>query len=405
MTVMSPNELATGVDEVGSPYYRMLGLGIGMVAVMLLALRPKAALRYWVVFIPVLFAVASIAWSVSPGLSFRRCGSLILTTIFAIWLSERFTTRTLMNLLVAAMAIVCISSFIAIFALPELGIHNPSNTTNPAHYGAWRGMKGHKNDFGRLVALAFNIFLIAFLTRTRWRWAYLAGCLSALFLIGGSRSGQAIVLAILPPIGLIMFLWVRGMSLQMRSLVILVSLPIGLFFYLISNMVVTEVLSILGKDPTLTGRSDIWNAILSSLGHYILLGGGYGAGWNVVAEGVLLRTGGTMTHAHNGYLDLLLDIGIVGVSITLMFYATIAIKVKRQLLTPEQTEIISLGLVLLIFIIAGNWVASFLLSYNSIQWVLPVLLYIKLTRHDPVIAHGMLKLEAPTALRAIGAGQ
>jgi exopolysaccharide production protein ExoQ len=281
------------------------------------------------------------------------------------------------------MAVVCISSFIAIFAYPQFGIHNPGNTTNPEHYGAWRGMSGHKNDFGRLLALSCNIFLIGFLTRTSRRWIYLAFALFSILLIGGSRSGQAVVLVVLPPITLVMLLWLRRMSLQIRSLVILVAIPIGIFLSLLSNVIITEVLNILGKDPTLTGRSEIWSAVIASLGHHILLGGGYGTGWELVAEGVFLRIGGTMTHAHNGYLDLVLDVGIVGASITLAFYALIGLKLGRHLLSPQRTEDVFLGLVALIFIVAGNWVASFLLQYNSIYWVIPVIMYVKFSRELP----------------------
>ncbi|KLK93402.1 hypothetical protein AA309_08710 [Microvirga vignae] len=393
IAIMSPDELAVGVDGAGSPHYRMLGLAIGGVAFLLLAMRPKALLRYWIVFIPVLVAVASISWSVSPGVAFRRCGSLIITTVFAIWLGERFTTRTIMNLLLGAMALVCISSYVSIFAFPNFGIHNPTNTINPSHFGAWRGMLGHKNDFGRMLALASTIFLVAFLIRQKWRWVYLTGWLSAIALIGGSHSGQAVVLAILPAIGLIMLLWLRGMPLQFRSLVIIVTLPIGLFVSLISNVIVTEVLNILGKDPTLTGRSDIWSAALSSLGNNIFLGGGYGTGWEMIAAGVFMRMGGTMTHAHNGYLDLLLDVGVFGLSITLAFYAILVFKLRRILLSPKQTEAVALGLVVLIFIISGNWVASFLLQYNSIYWVLPVLLYVKLTQIETAASQQVLPVQ------------
>jgi O-antigen ligase len=253
-------------------------------------------------------------------------------------------------------------------------------------------MLGHKNDFGRLLALASNIFLVAFMTRHKWRWAYLLGSLSAVFLIGGSRSGQAVVLLVLPPIALVMLLWLRKMSLQIRSLVLIVSLPIGLFLFLISNVIMTEVLNLLGKDPTLTGRSDIWNAVLSSLGHHVLLGGGYGTGWDLVAEGVLMRIGGTMTHAHNGYLDLLLDVGIVGLSITLTFYALILLKMNRYLLSVRRTEIVSLTLVVMLFSISGNWVASFLLDYNRIYLNLPAVLYAKLTQQESAEARNLVSL-------------
>ena len=76
------------------------------------------------------------------------------------------------------------------------------------------------------------------------------------------------------------------------------------------------VLSILGKDPTLTGRTVLWDQVISHIEDRPLLGHGYGAFWEPTAaasERIRAAIGWDTPHSHNGLLDEWLDLGLVGV--------------------------------------------------------------------------------------------
>jgi O-antigen ligase len=76
------------------------------------------------------------------------------------------------------------------------------------------------------------------------------------------------------------------------------------------------VLSVLGKDATLTGRTVLWAQVVSHIEDRPLLGHGYGAFWAPTAaapERIRTAIGWDTPHSHNGLLDEWLDLGFVGV--------------------------------------------------------------------------------------------
>jgi exopolysaccharide production protein ExoQ len=89
------------------------------------------------------------------------------------------------------------------------------------------------------------------------------------------------------------------------------------------------VLSVLGKDATLTGRTVLWSTVVERIEERPLLGYGYGAFWNtkgVLREQVRTAVGWDTPHSHNGLLDEWLDVGLVGV---LMLLGAYVLAVKR----------------------------------------------------------------------------
>jgi O-antigen ligase len=77
-----------------------------------------------------------------------------------------------------------------------------------------------------------------------------------------------------------------------------------------------EIAGALTGDPTLTGRTVIWQFALEKISEHPWLGYGFGSFWRVgtgvpsvdEAPGFVAK----MPHAHNGYIDILLQIGVVG---------------------------------------------------------------------------------------------
>lgn len=80
----------------------------------------------------------------------------------------------------------------------------------------------------------------------------------------------------------------------------------------------SAITQLLGKDPTMSGRTEIWRAAISSGLKQPILGFGFGAFWRG-AQGeslnVYLTTGFALWQGHNGYLDLWLDLGLLGLGL------------------------------------------------------------------------------------------
>jgi len=96
-----------------------------------------------------------------------------------------------------------------------------------------------------------------------------------------------------------------------------------MLYLFLSNF--SAITHILGKDPTMSGRTEIWRAAISSGLKQPMLGFGFGAFWRGVqgeSLNVFLTTGFALWQGHNAYLDIWLDLGFVGLGLfAITFFA------------------------------------------------------------------------------------
>jgi len=358
-----------GADE--APMVQLLGIVIGLVSAgSLLLMRGPARLplqAYAPLAVILTFAALSTLWAVDFQLSVRRTGALVFTAMFAVWFVESFRVRTLMNLLVAALLLVCLASFVAIFALPEFGIHQDVEKT---FAGAWRGVYMHKNDLGILVALAILVFVVQALLRRRFRLFYVICIGLAAVLTIGSQSAQAVVLAILCAGTAVLAVFLRQRTPAERAMALLFLIPFSFVVYVVSEYLSAQLLLTLGKDPTLSARTEIWEVVLKGLEGHLLLGGGYGTGWALVDDPVLQYFGREMGHAHNGFLQLTIDIGIAGMLLFTAVFIYTGVLAFTQFMRGRHTEFACFWLTYQVFFLVGNMANSFVLEYNSLATVL-----------------------------------
>jgi O-antigen ligase len=111
----------------------------------------------------------------------------------------------------------------------------------------------------------------------------------------------------------------------------------------------------LGRNTTLTGRTAIWQVLL----HWDLnpiLGMGFESFWLGDAQQGklhLLLSGMNLNEAHNGYLETYLNLGLVGLAITLLMLGAAYFKIRRALLTDFEFGRFRLGY--LAAFVVYNW--------------------------------------------------
>ena len=106
------------------------------------------------------------------------------------------------------------------------------------------------------------------------------------------------------------------------------------------------VAQLLGRDPTLTGRTGIWAAVLQVQTNP-LLGAGYQTFWMGDRLGQVatrLNTWFSLSEAHNGYLEIFLNLGIVGVFLIIMFMIAGYRTICRQLVSCPYIASLSITL-------------------------------------------------------------
>jgi exopolysaccharide production protein ExoQ len=366
--------LLTPENSPNSPLVQVVGVAIGLLALAGLLLRPlsinRAAILYWPMLLLVAFAAFSMMWSDEPDITLRRAGSLILTTIFALWLVERFRSETAFKLVVTTFIALCAACWFVILFDPHMGIHQETDLVAYAHAGSWRGLYFHKNDFGRAISFGAVTFAVAAIVYRRWTIVFMLLFVQAMVLIANSQSSQAIILSIVPSAAVLGLAWLRDKSVTTRTMIISVTVPLLIIVYMASGIIFSAVLEALGKDETLTGRTEIWMGTIQILAQNSIFGGGFGAGWGPIRDPLKALTGIEVGHAHNGYLDLVADIGVVGLSMILLLTAWMTRKTFATYLAAPRMAIGLFGFAFAIFYIVGNWAGSFLMLHNNIYWVL-----------------------------------
>jgi O-antigen ligase len=149
-------------------------------------------------------------------------------------------------------------------------------------------------------------------------------------------------------------------------------LLVGLLLF--QNFTVARALQLADRSPDLTHRTELWSAVLLSISKRPWLGYGFDTFWegmNGESGSVLVRLGWMPGYAHNGFLDLMLYLGVVGLATFGVGYLVLW---RRALgfLTRVKGPIPIWLCTFLAFILLSNLTEGSILARNSIYWVLYV---------------------------------
>ncbi len=136
-----------------------------------------------------------------------------------------------------------------------------------------------------------------------------------------------------------------------------------------------ELLTGIGRDATLTGRTYIWGTALTGLLERPFFGFGRGAFWapkskyTIEAGYALGSTKWLPAHGHNGFIDLALDLGLIGLSIfCITYFTTFAQSLKQAYATNNPEKLWPLGY--LTYLAMNNVTESYLMYLSNLYWVL-----------------------------------
>jgi exopolysaccharide production protein ExoQ len=351
--------------------YRLLYTATYGLSIFLLCLRWKKGLyaltRDKFTWVLLGICAFSIFWSSDVEATTRRVFGLLGTTIFGVYLASRYTLRQQLNLcalMLSISALICI--FYSLF-LPAYGIQLD------VVGGALRGMYAHKNLLGKRFLLSGIIFLFLATTAKKKQWLLWGGYSVSFLLVLLSKSTTCLANLILITIAFQAYQTLRWKYQTLIPTFLLVAtLSVGFSLWFINGA--DALLSTVGKDTTLTGRTDLWPPVWDMIMKKPWLGYGYGAfwlGWNSESANVLRIIGWDAPNSHNGFLDIILSIGMLGF---ITFAIGFVINLWHSIyLIRHNHNISSMWLLIyLTFIFSSNTTETTLLDQNSIEWVLYV---------------------------------
>ena len=339
----------------------------------------RAVIRQPFLIFMILLAAASYFWSISPGETVRRVVALSLTTVTGIALAARFRWARLAEVFATAYGLLALGSLIACVALPHIGRMGP----NSAFPYAWRGLWEEKNALGGNMALFFPAFAAAAIFNPKRRnlwWGAAALCVAMLL---ASTSKTALLALVLGVGGVIMVAMIRSSA----PMAVITSWLAVVGVCMIAGVILFAselVLVALGKDATLTGRTEIWKAVMIEIQQHPWLGHGYGTVWTDESRGgplswIIKHAGFRPHHSHNSWLEQWLWLGMAGLAAWAMFYLqtmfTAIVAVYR-----DKGAFLAFPFLLVYSMITLT--ESVTMTYNDLRWVVFCAIAVKLAFPD-----------------------
>lgn len=244
------------------------------------------------------------------------------------------------------------------------------------------GIYPQKNYLG-LVAVTSSLLGLYKITfgRGLWRFAGVCVWLAALVLLLASQSKTSLGLAFLAPAAA---LGVAVFAHQIRlwsGLIVFATIGFLLFVFFLGEAAFIWNFSSLAQaifgDPTLTSRTEIWAFSSDMINQRPLFGYGFGSFWSTGDTGPVARLApgfvARLNHSHNGYYDMIIQVGLVGFVLFLVFLFcllnTAGAAVRRRF------KLSWLFLTLVIYVMSSNLVeTSYFYGFGSSMTLLLVAL-------------------------------
>lgn len=346
---------------------RLIFLVIALIAFFLVLPSWKRVLYFLekekTILVLILVSVLSVSWSFVPDITLRRSIGLVATTVLGVFWGTRFNLRQQVELLAYTFGVAIVLSIIFALLLPKYGV------MSELHTGAWRGIYTHKNVLGKIMVLSTGLFwMLSIHERTNKLLPRLGFLLSFLLILFSTSVSSLMSAVFLLGITSLLRILRWNYKLAISSVGFSLAVFTQIYIWLVTNL--ETFLGSFGKDATLTGRTDLWPAVLDMISKHPWLGYGYSGFWlSSEADNVWRAIQWEAPNAHNGFLDLWLELGLLGLLTFLFGFLNALFKGMKWFQISQTTEG-TWPLVFLSYIVISNFSESSLLGSNSFFWVL-----------------------------------
>lgn len=311
------------------PIFQTVLLCLGLIILSRRQLNWSVVIRdnQWLVIL-IGYMLVSIVWSNSPFICFKRWVRELTAVIMALLiLVEPDPRQALESFLKRIVYVLIPFSVLVIKYYQDIGV-GYSPWTGEIQ---WTGVTLQKNGLGRLCLTA--AFVLIWILRRRWKKTdpaaskYETGAeiilliMTAWLLRGPSMWAASATAIYALATGFAVFfvlLWMRKHRVPSGTgiwvAIVAAIIVFGVITPFVGGSTVAAFTSAVERNTTLTGRTEIWAGLLPDFMRRPILGYGFGGFWTL--RMILAHRIG---EAHNGYLEVLLGTGIVGLFLTAMF--------------------------------------------------------------------------------------
>jgi len=332
-----PQQIGESEPVMAVSQFLILGILVCVVAGRWRRIMPL--LRYMTPYFFIIgLCFASSVWSEYPLATVRRTVTLGVCVMFGIYCYDAFGISALIRMISRVAIFLGVLSIVVFLAAPSIG-HNPT----PEYPDAMRGVFSQKNGLADFMLLGIACCCYRFF-ENRHRLSLICSTLLLLLCIVMSFSVSSLMIATIVLVATI-WLLLRARP-NARLMFAFFSLSVCSVIIAGFLLVPNDLFQMMGRDASLTGRLPLWQVVLETIQSRPFLGYGYSGFWNADSIDVLYlwqRAGWPAPDSHNGYLDIVLQVGIVGLALYGWLWIQIirlAIRANRAGTLPVVTWIL-----------------------------------------------------------------
>ena len=308
----------------------------------------------------VALTVLSIAWSDYRAWTAAAALTTIMTVGAATYFAIAFSREELLWMLGTALRIIlAISLLFELFVATVIrhpilpfwtdytGLH-----IYPADYWSRdllftgqkiQGIMGNSNLLGFVALLAIIVFAMQLAARTVRRSWGVFWLVVAVLCVGLTRSATVTVALVVVAVVTVVLLAIRwAKTARSRRAVYSVAVAVAALVVVLVIVFQRQVLELLGKSDSLTGRTGIWSSVASLAAQRPVAGWGWISYWvpfispfndpkyHFVIHGV------QYLQAHDAWLDVLFQLGVIGLVVFIAF--ALSTLVRTWILAVAQPE-------------------------------------------------------------------
>lgn len=327
----------------------------------------KVLIRNWPAGLMVAWSWLSFVWASHPDLVLRRGLAYTLVYLSLVILAANArSARDWLAALAAVFALITCLNVLAMVAFPAVSWSEIGET----------GIFDNKNTAGTMAMLAIIILGTAIaMSRPAWlRMTLLGVILLAWFFLLATRSKTSIGVAALMTVGGPCLYLILGSRTPVRLAALAAGIAVLAFAavaFFGAGYTDADLRLMLFGDLTFTGRTEIWEHIVLEIARRPWLGHGFGSFWDTgrLVNPILsappdawYMNAQLINTAHNGYLDVLLQTGLIGFAISLLAILRCLWLLMTGAMTGERRERMALtgALCVAVCLVLNNFLESYL---------------------------------------------
>lgn len=326
------------------------------------------------------YCLLNALWSVQPGVTVKKGVQLAGMVLIGVALQlQGLDHERWLRLMGGTMMLFLVASVLAVGLIPDTAIEYATAGNEAWVGGAWRGITDQKNSYG--IMTAFTVMTLVSLYATPPRRGMPTMLLLVLLAFCGlnlvmSKSTTSLLVTGLGVGCFALFRWKYVADEFVVSRVLIVVLALLLIYlhvlYVVQGRLPTwdeffkPVADLLGKRTDISGRFDIWDMVLDEIEHHPWLGVGYGAFWlgkGSASQAIIDKMYWVPFQAHNGYLDIFNELGLVGLALFAAFLVHHLVTLYR-LSRHDASEAAFHGAVIVVILVHNLTESSLLRGVN-----------------------------------------